>query len=75
MFAAVAVNTAAHGGGTAYPTDQAGEESLFPGPVFHYHIPPQLKGQVAPRHTDPGVLWAARGTGPGDCSLRDVTGD
>ena len=47
-FAAVAVNTAAHGGGTAYPTDQTGRESLFPGPIFHYHIPPQLKGQVTP---------------------------
>ena len=27
---------------------QAGEESLFPGPVFHYHIPPALGEQVTP---------------------------
>ena len=48
MFAIVAVNTSVHSGGSAYRTTQAGGESLFPGPVFHYHIPPPLGEQVTP---------------------------
>lgn len=47
MFVVVAVNASAHGGGTAYQVArQAGEIHNFPGPVFHYHIPPDLQGQV-----------------------------
>jgi primosomal protein N' (replication factor Y) len=49
MFAVVAVNAPAHGGGTAYrETALAGEEGILPGPVFHYHVPPRLQGQVIP---------------------------
>jgi primosomal protein N' (replication factor Y) len=49
MFAVVAVNTPVHGGGTPYrEAPQAGEESIYPGPVFHYSIPPELTDQVTP---------------------------
>ncbi|MBN1937300.1 MAG: primosomal protein N' [Anaerolineae bacterium] len=48
-FAVVAVNAAAHGGGTAYdPQRRAGDASRFPGPVFHYHVSFELDGQIAP---------------------------
>ncbi len=42
MFAVVAVNAAVH------PGAQAGEGSPFPGPTFHYHIPPPVATQVRP---------------------------
>jgi primosomal protein N' (replication factor Y) len=48
LFAIVAVNSAAYGGGTAYPYREAGEASLYPGPVFHYHVPPELRRDVPP---------------------------
>lgn len=48
-FAVVAVNAAAHGGGTAYdPHGRAGDGLRFPGPVFHYHVPSALAEQVVP---------------------------
>ena len=47
-YALVAVNAAAHGGGTPYPYPEAGRRSLFPGPVFHYHVPPELRETVQP---------------------------
>jgi primosomal protein N' (replication factor Y) len=50
-FAIVAVNAPASGGGSAYPYRNAAEASLFPGPVFHYHIPLELLQSV-----QPGVL-------------------
>ncbi len=47
MFAVVAVNTPVHTGGSAYDkSPQAGEKSVYPGPVFHYHLPPELGAQV-----------------------------
>jgi primosomal protein N' (replication factor Y) len=49
MFAVVAVNAPAHGGGTAYQeAPQAGEGSIYPGPVFHYAIPPEWGEQIVP---------------------------
>ena len=49
MFAVVAVNTPVHGGGTAYhKMTGAGGGSNYPGPVFHYQIPPELEAQVSP---------------------------
>ncbi len=44
-LAVVAVNAAVHGGGSAYKPNRA--EARFPGPVFHYEVPPALTGQVA----------------------------
>lgn len=48
MFALIAVNTATHGGGTAYITVPDGEHSPFPGPVFHYHVPLAWSTEVVP---------------------------
>ena len=50
-FAIVAVNAPAYGGGSTYPYREAGKASLFPGPVFHYYVPPELCQAV-----QPGVL-------------------
>lgn len=47
-YAIVAVNTVVHDGGTPYPHPEAGKSSLFPGPVFHYHVPPELHDAVEP---------------------------
>jgi len=47
-FAIVAVNAPAYGGGSTYPYREAGKTSLFPGPVFHYHVPPELRHDVRP---------------------------
>ena len=46
VYAVVAVNTNAHGGGTPYTPDESG--ARYPGPVFHYHVPEALAGQVQP---------------------------
>jgi primosomal protein N' (replication factor Y) len=49
MFAIVTVNTPAHSGGSAYQrVPQAGERTTFPGPVFHYHVPPERAEQIKP---------------------------
>ena len=48
LYAIVAVNTVVHGGGSPHPHPQAGKDSLFPGPVFHYHVPPELHKDVQP---------------------------
>ena len=51
MFAVVAVNTPVHRGGTALldaPAPQASQTHTYPGPVFHYDIPPDLHEQVLP---------------------------
>ncbi|MBN1583871.1 MAG: primosomal protein N' [Anaerolineae bacterium] len=49
MFVVVAVNAPAHGGGTAYRANpEAGAKGEFPGPVFHYHVPPEQTGQLTP---------------------------
>ncbi len=47
-YAVVAVNAVVHGGGTPYPHPEAGKGSLFPGPVFHYHVPLELGEAVVP---------------------------
>ncbi len=50
MFAVIAINAPARGGGTAYRAmsrTQAGGKATYPGPVFHYHILPELVERLA----------------------------
>jgi len=44
MYAVVAVNATIHGSGSHL----TGGGDPYPGPVFHYHVPDELEGQVAP---------------------------
>ncbi|MBL7200661.1 MAG: primosomal protein N' [Anaerolineae bacterium] len=50
MFAVVSVNATIHGTRTAYrraaPLALQSAGDLYPGPVFHYHIPVELDGKV-----------------------------
>jgi len=49
LFAVVAVNAPVHGGGTAYssiPTQRPAPAHTYPGPVFHYAIPADLRTDV-----------------------------
>ena len=48
MFATVAVNATVRGGGTALKTTHIAQESLYPGPVFHYDIPATLSSITVP---------------------------
>lgn len=51
LFAVVAVNSPVHGGGTAYldsPAPGRTAVHTFPGPVFHYEVPPNMRSEVLP---------------------------